>query len=253
MSTGVHRTPPVLPAVPRLEARQRAVKKDRRRRRLRRASLTGLALLPLGVLAWLLLSSPLLAVRAVEVQGTERLAAGTVVQAAGVELGSSLARVDTSAVRERVAALEPVAQVQVHRSWPGTLTVAVVERVGIAVVDAPGGRARLVDATGLAFETLPTRPDLPRLVVGPSGPAPGDPATAAALEVLTGLPAALHERVVGIGASSPTTVTLTLGGGRTVVWGQATDGERKAAVVQALLKRKGRTLDVSSPDVAVVR
>lgn len=253
MSTGVQR-PPVVPVVPRLEARKRAEKKERRRRRLRRAVLSAFALLPLGVLAWLLLSSPVLAVRAVEVQGVERLSVGAVSSTADVQLGTSLARVDTSAVRERVAALAPVAQVQVRRSWPGTLTIDVVERVGVAVADGPQGRARLVDRTGTAFATVSERPEgLPRLVVGAAGPTPEDPATRAALEVLDGLPAALHDRVTGIGASSPTTVTLTLGNGRTVVWGEALEGERKAAVVQALLKRKGATIDVSSPDVAVVR
>ena len=253
MSAGLQRRP-VLPAVPRLEARQRAEKKERRRRRLRRAALGALALLPVGVLAWLLLSSPVLSLRTVEVQGNDRLSTGAVVVAADVDLGTSLARVDTSAVQARVAGLAPVAEVQVHRTWPGTLTIRVVERVGVAFVAADAGRSRLVDAEGTPFETVPRAPeDLPRLVVGPPGPAPQDPATTAALQVLTSLPAALVERVGSIGATSPTTVTLTLEGGRTVVWGEAGDDERKAAVVEALLRRKGRTIDVSSPDVAVVR
>lgn len=253
MSTRLQRRP-VLPAVPRLEARQQAERAQRRRRRLRRALLGLLALVPLGVLAWLLLSSPVLSLRAVEVQGNERLSTGAVVVAADVDLGTSLARVDTSAVQARVAALAPVADVQVQRTWPGTLTVRVVERVGVAEVPADAGRSRLVDATGTAFATVVTPPeDLPRLVVAPPGPVPGDAATTAALAVLGGLPASLHEQVTRIGATSPTTVTLTLDDGRTVVWGEAGDAERKVAVVAALLRRPGRTVDVSSPDVAVVR
>lgn len=254
MSAGVQR-PPVLPAVPRLEARRQAERAERRRRRLRRAGLAVLALVPLGVLAWLLLSSPLLQVRAVEVEGNRRLSTAAVVTTAGVELGTALARVDTSAVRERVAALAPVADVEVHRTWPGTLSVRVQERVGVAVVDAGvPGRWRLVDSTGTAFATVAERPPgLPRLSVGPTGPAPDDRATSAGLAVLGDLPAVLHERVETVTATSPTTVTLILDEGRTVVWGEAQDGARKAAVVQALLARRGRTLDVSSPDVAVVR
>ncbi len=252
MSTRLQRRP-VLPAVPRLEARQRAERQQRRRRRLRRTALGLLALVPLGVLAWLLLSSPMLSLRAVEVRGNERLSTSEVVGAADVDLGTSLARVDTSAVQARVAALAPVADVQVQRTWPGTLTVRLVERVGVAEVPADAGRSRLVDATGTAFATVTASEGLPRLAVAPPGPLPGDAATAAALEVLGGLPAALHERVARIGATSPTTVTLSLEGGRTVVWGEAGDGERKAEVVEALLRRPGRTIDVSSPDVAVVR
>lgn len=253
MSAGLQRRP-VLPVGPRLEARQQAETSERRRRRLRRALLGLLALVPVGVLAWLLLSSPMLSLRAVEVQGNERLPVGAVVLAADVDLDTPLARVDTSAVQARVAALAPVAAVQVQRTWPGTLTIRVVERVGVAFVVADAGRSRLVDATGKPFKTVATAPEgLPRLRVGPPGPAAQDPATTAALQVLTGLPAALHERVASIGADSPTTVTLRLEGGRTVVWGEAGDGERKADVVAALLRRGGRTIDVSSPDVAVVR
>lgn len=253
MSAGVQRTP-VLPAVPRLAARRQAERKDRRRRRLRRAGLGVLALIPAGVLAWLLLSSALLSVRVIEVQGNERLSASAVVAAAGVDLGGSLARVDTSAVQDRVAALAPVAEVEVHRTWPGTLSVRVVERVAVAAVAAPQGRYRVVDATGTAFDTVPAQPaGLPRLAVGSTGPAPGDAATRAALQVLVHLPAGLRERTVTVGATSPTTVTLTLADGRSVVWGEAGDNERKAAVVEALLTREGRTIDVSSPDVAVVR
>ena len=59
MSAGLQRRP-VLPAVPRLEARQRAEQQHRRRRRLRRAAPGALALLPVGVLSCLLLASPVL-------------------------------------------------------------------------------------------------------------------------------------------------------------------------------------------------
>lgn len=251
MTTTRVQRPPVLPVVPRIEARQRAERHDRRRRRLRQASLGLLALVPLGVLAWLLLSSPLLSVRQVAVTGVQRLTPAQVVLTADVELGTSLARVDTSAVRERVAALGPVARVEVHRTWPGTLSVQVVERAPVAVATV-AGRSSLVDATGTPFAVVAQAPKgLPRLAVEAAGPA--DPATGAALQVLGALPAALRERTAEISATSATTVTLRLQGGRSVVWGQAGDDPRKAAVVSALLKRPGRTIDVSSPDVAVVR
>ena len=246
--------PPVLPAVPRLQARARAERRDRRRRRLRRGVLGLLALVPLGLLAWLLLASPVLAVRTVEVRGNDRLSAFQVVQAVGVEVGTPLARVDTSGVRSRVGGLAPVAEVEVHRSWPGTLSVRVVERLPVAGAPATNGRFTLVDATGTAFDTVGALPDgLPRLQVPASGPAPSDPSTVAALDVLVGLPAALRDRTTAVRADSPTTVTLSLTGGRTVVWGEAGEGDRKAPVVAALLRRKGRTIDVTSPDVAVVR
>ncbi len=264
MTAPVHRRPvqgrqaqgrPVVQAGPHLAARAERERQERRVRRLRRAGYASLAALPLAALAWVLLASPLLALRTVRVEGVGRLTPVQVELAAAVAPGRPLARIDLEAVAERVARLSPVADVDVTRRWPSTLVLRVTERVPVAVTAGGNGQWRLVDAGGAVFGILPGPPDdLPRLALAPApGGDGGDPATRSALDVLRALPTGLRAQVAEVQAPSPAAVTLLLRDGRSVVWGAAEQAERKAAVVEALLRRPGRTVDVTAPAVAVVR
>lgn len=241
----------VVPATPKLEARAKAVRSQRRSRVLHRISNTLAVLLPLVALAWVLMASTWLGVDRVQVRGVERLTSEQVVQAVAVEPGTPLARVDTGAVEARVAELAPVAEVAVRRTWPGTLTVEVTERTPAAAVAVPGG-VRLLDASGVPFATQAAFPKgLVRLEV--SDPAADDPATAAALQVHAGLPPELRERVGIVRAASPAAIELLLYDGRRIVWGGADQSSTKAAAVQALMTKPGSVFDVSAGDVVVVR
>jgi cell division protein FtsQ len=84
-------------------------------------------------------------------------------------------------------------------------------------------------------------------------PAPDRASTRAAMQVLAALPAPLRARVASVAAPAPDAVTLHLRGGRTVVWGSAANSARKALVAAVLLRRAGRTVDVSAPGIAVLR
>ncbi len=244
------RRPAVVPATGRLQERQRAARSSRRRRGLRHVASALVFLLPLAALAWVVLASTWLAVDRVEVTGTGRLQAAQVVEAAAVDPGTPLARVDTGEVEQRVAALAPVAEVAVRRTWPGTLTVEVVERTPVAGVDGRGGVV-LVDAAGVLFGGEPALPaGLPRLQV--ADPGPEDPATRAALAVHVALPEELRSQVVSLRAPSPAGVVLELADGREVVWGSPGGTATKAAAVLALLDRPGTVLDVSGEGVVVV-
>ena len=239
---------PVAP-VDRLQPRTRA--EGRGRRALRRARNVVVVLVPVGVLGWVALGSSWLAVDRVDVAGAGRLAPAAVAAAAGVQLGTPLARVDTGAVEQRVAALPPVADVAVRRTWPGTLTVEVTERTPVAGVLA-GGAVTLVDADGVPFakeRALP--PGLVQLEVARAGP--DDAATLAALAVHADLPEALRSRVRSVQAPSPAAVVLLLRDGRQVVWGRPGGTATKAAAALALLGRPGTVLDVSADGVVVVK
>lgn len=241
----------VVPAGPRLEARARERRSARRSRIVRRTANTLVVLLPLVALAWVLLASTWLGVDRVQVTGTARLQPAQVVQAAAVEPGTPLARVDTGAVEERIAALAPVADVAVRRTWPGTLTVEVTERTPAAGVLRQGA-VSLVDRTGVVFATEPALPPgVVRLQV--DRPGPDDPSTVAALQVHAALPAALKDRVRIVRAASPAAVVLLLADGRQVVWGRPGETATKAAAVLALLSKPGTVVDVSAGDVVVVK
>lgn len=204
---------------------------------------------PVLALAWVLLVSGWLGVDRVVVVGQSRLAVAQVQDAVAVPPGTPLARVDTRAVADRVARLAPVAEVQVLRSWPGTLRVELTERVPAAGVVGAGG-VQLVDAEGVVFATEPALPrGLVRLQV--EDPGPQDPATRAALEVHGALPTSLRDRVRTVQAESPASVVLLLADDRRVVWGSPGDTETKAAAIEALLRMEGTVFDVSAPGVVV--
>ncbi len=75
----------------------------------------------------------------------------------------------------------------------------------------------------------------------------------AAVSVLGELPADLRAQLAAVQEPSPSSVVLVLRDGRTVVWGAPGESARKAAVVAALLPRPGKTIDVTTPSLAVVR
>jgi cell division protein FtsQ len=247
----VSRPPRVVSAGPRLAAKAQAARLERRHARLRRALVALACAAPLVLLGWVLTSSSLLAVRNVIVTGEARLTVAQIEAAAAVTPGTPLARIDTAAVARRIRALGPVGQVSVTRSWPHALRVKVVERVPVVGVQRSGGWL-LLDGAGVE---LGASAGLPRgvLALAVPSPTPDDPATAAALTVLRGLPRGLRAQVGSLRASSPEQVTLLLRGGRQVVWGGTDDEAAKAAAVMALMKLPGTVFDVSAPGVVTRR
>jgi cell division protein FtsQ len=226
-----------------------------RRRRLRAAVpwLVGLAVLVLLAGAGLVLfATPVLGVAEVSVRGARLVTPAQVRAAAGVPAGTPLARVDTAAVSRRVDRLAAVDRATVRRHWPRTLVVRVVERVPAAAVPVASGYA-VVDRTGVVFERTARRPaGLPVVKVG--APGAQDPATRAGLAVLAALPGALRDRLAALVADSPARIRLELTGGRSVVWGDATQNEAKARVALALLAAdEQQTVDVSAPSVIPTR
>jgi cell division protein FtsQ len=225
-----------------------------RRRRRVAAVVAGVALLVgLAVAGRLLLFDLGLAdVEGVEVTGSTTVPVDDVLAAAAVEPGGPLAAVDTAGIAARVAQLPGVASVEVGRGWLHTVTVAVTERVAVAVAVTPQGPAP-VDATGIVYPA-PVPAGVPRLTFG--AVRPDDPSTRAALDVLTGLPDGLRAQVLTIGVSvggGTPQVSLGLTDEREVRWGSAERGPEKAAVLVALLTRPGRVYDVTSPELPTVR
>jgi cell division protein FtsQ len=226
-------------------------RRRRRRSRIRVVStLTGLVAVTAAV--WAVWASPLFAVRSITVEGTSRLSTAQVRAAAGVRLGTPLARVDPGTVARRVDSLRAVASTHVVRRWPHGLVIDVRERRPVAVLEPTAGPAELLDRTGFAFSDV---------VVPPRGLVPvrvrsgGLAAARAGVEVFMSWSPGLRRRVVAVTAAGPDDIVVTLPRGRTVVWGSAADGARKLAVLQLLLRHQPHvtTYDVSSPGVAVTR
>jgi cell division protein FtsQ len=158
--------------------------------------------------------------------------------------------VDLKQIAERVRTIQAVADAQVTRAWPNQLKIVVTERLPVVVV-TDGSNFELVDATGVAFKTVPARPDgLPEaLVVGDRR----DVTIRSVVTVSAALPVSLRERVQSISAASPDSITLNLGSKVKVVWGSSDDSARKAEVLSVLMRRDAKVYDVSAPDLPVTK
>ncbi len=227
----------------------------RSRRRRFRGALPYLVVLVVlavaGGLGWAIYGTTLFAARTVRIEGARTVSAAEVTHIAAVRSDVPLAQLDTRAVVDRVRKIAVVADARVVRSWPGTVTVVVTERVAVAV-QAKAGKYVLLDVGGVPFRTVDVRP--PKLpLVEVAAPGPADRATGAALAVVLSLTEGLRGKLVKIAAPTPSQVTLYLAGDRTVFWGDAENSDRKATVATALLNRPGKRIDVSAPDVVTVR
>jgi cell division protein FtsQ len=201
-------------------------------------------------LGLLLYFTPVMAARNIVVTGLSVVTQDEIVSAAAVAPGTPLLQVDTDAVAERIAAIRRVATARVQREYPSTLRVTVVERVPVAVRDFPDG-AHLFDRDGVDFAVAPPPPGVPYLDV--ANPGPNDPATKAALQVMTSLRPEVATQIGRISAPSVAAITMTLTDGREVVWGTTDRTEEKALKLGALLTQPGRVYDVSSPDLPTVK
>lgn len=214
----------------------------------------GVALLVAALLAgggWLVWFSDVLGVDRVEVRGAELLSADEVRDAAGIDGGVPLARVDLDGVRRRVETLAEVRGAAVRRQWPDEVLVEIEEREAIAVVDL-GGSLRGLDREGVVFTAFRTAPDgLPRVrVVGDLD----REALQEAAGVVSALPADLAGRVHHVDVETVDQISFVLRDDRVVVWGSAEQSAEKAAVLEALLQaRDARRYDVSVPGQPVTR
>jgi cell division protein FtsQ len=224
----------------------------RRRRPWRRVLVAVVVVALVAGTAWVVGWSSALAVHEVEVTGVSGAERRAVADLVRVPEGTPLVRVDTGAVEERVRGRITVAEVSVRRAWPGTLVVQVVPRTAAVVVRDPEGRLEVVDATGVAFGVVRKAPAGIPVVTATGSRGATPEAMRAALGVLDALPPRLEKDVSAVTVSSADLVQFTLGS-RTVVWGGAADGERKVAIIEALLTTKAKVIDVSAPDTPVTR
>lgn len=229
-----------------MRSRRRFARRQWRRRWLAWRYLVVLVVfiaLAAGVIYALRFSS-LLAVNGVEVSGTQTLTSQRVRTAARVPMGKPLIEVDLDAIHRRVAALAPVASVDVTRKWPDEISIRISERVPVAVVSI-AGHLHALDKDGVVFLTASQVPKgLPEIAT-PEGTSQS--ALREAASVVSSLDPEVAKLVDHVEVKTVDQISLALKGGRTVIWGSAADSTTKATVLKALLKQKAQTYDVSVP------
>ena len=242
-------------------ARRKALRAEVRRftaRQRRRRAIwitVGAALLALVLGTLGAAYSPLFAVEKVTVIGAQTLDAAAVEQALSGQIGTPLARVDTSAVKAALVQFPLVESYTLEARPPHELVVRVVERTPIGSVESAAGFT-LVDAAGVALSTTADAPAGHPVITVTGGI--GSPAFEAIGTVFRSLPSDIRAQVTAMSATTPNDVTLTLGGtGTSVVWGNADDSSKKARDLAAIMTARppgGVSLyDVSSPGAVVVR
>jgi len=230
-----------------------------RQRLLRdRIVLVTVASLVVGVLAWVLLGSSLLALRGERVQVTGQ---GTVVDVATVQAvvqrydGVPLPRLDTVALRREVLDVPGVRAAQVTRAWPHGLLVVVVSREPVAAVPRDGGFA-LLDVEGVQVGRADAAPPGVPVISVPAED-PRARAMTAVLTVLQQLSPDLAGQVVQASAENQDTVSFVLADGSQVVWGSADESALKSRVLTTLrgtgVAAGVDVYDVSAPTLPITR
>ena len=240
---------------PRIQLRRDAVEADRSRRRRRRVGafvvVTLLAVAGVGVT-----SSPVLDVDHVRTVGAASTGPDAVLAAARIERGTPMVSVDLGGAEARIERLPWVADASVTRDWPGTVRIAVIERVAVATTNGP--QPLLVDLDGRLLGSAAGRDGLAAVGAAPVGAEPGDvlPAEARArVRVVAALPSTIAGRVTSV-TSGDDGIALVLDDGLVVVVGDATQLRSKFDVVVTRLAQADRdtiaTLNVSVPDRAAL-
>ncbi len=243
-----------------LATAERFAERTRLRRRLTRRrvawSVAGLA--AAGALVWVTFFSPVLAL---DVEQVQVAGEGTVVDPATVLAvvaehdGTPLPRLDTVELRRELLDVPGVRAAEVARDWPHGLRITLVSREPVAAVPAPEGYL-LLDVEGVQVGRSTEPPaGLPVVEVPP-----GDEdarAMTAVLAVLESLPPELAAQVVGAGAQSEDTVSLTLVDGARVEWGSAEQSALKARVLLTLrtaaASAGAAVFDVAAPTMPITR
>ena len=220
----------------------------RRRRRLG----VVLALLLVLTLAALLLFTPVLGVRQVEVNGTAALSVSEVEQAADISEGTPMLRVDLGDAASRVETLDEVRSVGVTREWPWTVRIDVTERV-VAAVMASGEQWRAFDVDGVEFARVSdVAESVPRLDPGRQGTSART--VAAMLELFAAMPPEFQAEVQRLRPVGENDLRMLIAGAE-VRFGSSADAAEKVRVLTALRQAapEATGYDVSAPDAPAAR
>jgi cell division protein FtsQ len=215
-----------------------------------------LALALVGVLlvgaVYAVFFSPLLGVRSVAITGAPEPLTAKVRAIVDVPDGTPLARVDLDEVAAKVEGVQEIADVEVARGWPDTLSIIVTPRVPVAVTSA-NGQFWLLDATGDPYLAVAT-PPAGLITVALVAPGVGDSSTIAALAVAAALTPDFRTQVASVSARTDFDVELAMVDGRKIIWGEATDSDKKMQILPALLlAREGTEYDITDPTLVTVR
>lgn len=251
-----------------IRERRRSVNRQRGRRR---ASLVLVAVLVIGaagLFLWLR-SSDVFAVKRVTATVTQHVSGEDIAVLTSPALGVSLLSLSTGAIKEGLLGLAYVRSVDVHRRFPDTLDIRLVEYEPFARLKSQDGGVWLIADDGRILEKVrpPRGAGLPLVMyAGSLDPVPGETLPVTIVSALPAVALAVTDdfrkgmtSVDRIVVSSGGTVVLVLKGGTELRLGEPAGLEYKLMVAKDIFQqylRDGRRIeyiDLSVPERVAVR
>jgi len=233
--------------------------RERLMRRRRRIFYGALSTVTLVAAALIVLSSPLMGVRVVDVEGQRYADPDRIARVVDSLLGISVLTADTAEARRRLEDDPWVERARVSTYFPDRVVIELDERVPVAWFAGVDGSARVIDVTGHVVAVVEGVPTTYARIdgVGPNL-APGavaDLPFRAAAQLSQSLPDELAPLAVTYGVTETGLVTMTLATGTIVTFGEPVDMRSKLVSLVVLLRRQNpnelSSVDVSSGDPVV--
>jgi len=246
----------------RFRQRRIALRRAAGRRRLRWFTVVGLVVGAL-LFALLLLASPLLSIRSIEVEGVVYADPDDVAAVVDSLRGEPILTADLDGAERRLEAVAWVDRAWVSMHLPSRVVIEVVERRPVAFFRAVDGFNRVIDKEGRVLDVIEGDPVDYVPIVGqgpnlPAGQTVGQPFGGAA-QLINALPVDLRSALESMTVTPEGDVSFELvgvGPGRiTVEFGSPGDFQAKLVGVVNEIKRQGANtysvIDVSSGDPSV--
>ncbi len=242
----------------RFRLRRIAVRRQEGRRRLRWFTIVGLVV-GAGVIILLLLTSPILSVRKVDVEGVVYADPDLVASVVDSVQGEPILTVDLDAAEKKLLAISWVRLARVSMHLPARVTIEIVERSPIAFFRSVDGFNRVIDRDGRVLDVIEGDPTdyTPMIGTGPNisaGQTVEQPFLGAA-QLINALPADLQARLLTVTVSPEGEVSLALTNDVEVLFGRPDDFQVKLVGVVNEIKRQGSNryavIDVSSGQPSV--
>jgi UDP-N-acetylmuramate dehydrogenase len=206
------------------------------------------------VLVLIVLASPIVAVRNIDIEGV-KYANSTLIETVSKSLrGKSVLTVDTNAAQKLLETDPWIESVRIKTYLPGRAVIEIQERMPIAWFLGVDNQGRVIDQDGRVLAVVNGRPTEYMLIDG-TGPnliagAMASESYAAAAQLAMSLPDEIRPFVKNMGVNGPNQVTMTLLTGAVVKFGEPVDLRNKLVNVVVILRRQDINqiagIDVSS-------
>ena len=206
------------------------------------------------VFVLIVLASPIVAVRNIDVEGA-KYANSTLIETVSKSLrGKSVLTVDTNAAQKLLETDPWIESVRIKTYLPGRAVIEINERVPVAWFLGVDNQGRVIDQDGRVLAVVNGRPTEYMLIDG-TGPnliagAMAAESYAAAAQLAMSLPDEIRPVVKNMGVNGPNQVTMTLLTGAVVKFGEPADLRNKLVNVVVILRRQDINqiagIDVSS-------